>query len=288
MGYGGSDCPFCAGPLTGRLPPFPLLHISYCSSTSSPPASRRHRHVVLIKYLRARVSTKALAFPRSAAAGNRQHHNLGLSFSVHHSLHTLHTTHYTTLHCTGLLLLLLLLASRTYIHIQLLPTHLPPNISIIAANHRSSVSVRDSLLSFNFFNETGHKKLKNASAESLLDSRDSSAVVAKLAKPIPSNEGSNFIAITNPRHPNSNKMHQTSSRLLRMTEDDRPFTRVSLACKHVFGSSRLRLAANTRLFGNRILRICSLHLWSACRWLHIGFDSRTTCSRSHPRRPSTI
>ncbi|KAH8145167.1 uncharacterized protein LAJ45_10831 [Morchella importuna] len=70
----------------------------------------------------------------------------------------------------------------------------------MSAGHRSSLSVRDSLLSFNFFNDTGHRKLRNSSTESLLESRDSSANLAKL-------------------------MHQTSSRLLRMTSDDRPFTR---------------------------------------------------------------
>jgi hypothetical protein len=40
-----------------------------------------------------------------------------------------------------------------------------------------------------------------------------------------------------PRSDHSNKMHQTSSRLLRMTSDDRPFTRVRAYFLPVFDST---------------------------------------------------
>jgi hypothetical protein len=55
---------------------------------------------------------------------------------------------------------------------------------------------------------------------------------------------------------NHNKMHQTSSRLLRMTTDDRPFTRV---CSSGGSPTLIMLTCG------RISKICLQLWWSACR-----------------------
>ncbi|KAF4470949.1 developmental regulator flba [Fusarium albosuccineum] len=74
-----------------------------------------------------------------------------------------------------------------------------------------------------------YHRLRSASSQSLLSNLDS-----KLAsQPVPANNPpSQPYTSTDPNHPlpvktpsSENKMHQTSSRLLRMTDDDRPFTK---------------------------------------------------------------
>ncbi|KAH8654180.1 hypothetical protein BGZ61DRAFT_573479, partial [Ilyonectria robusta] len=75
-------------------------------------------------------------------------------------------------------------------------------------------------------------RFKSASNQSLLSSSNLDSALASQA-PTANHRLSQPYATTDPNQPppikappaTANKMHQTSSRLLRMTDDDRPFTR---------------------------------------------------------------
>lgn len=88
MGYGGGDCPFCAGPPTGGLPPFPLLHAADSPPRKSSPSPRGSDR------LSSRLSLNKS--PRLPTSSRQQH----LGFVVL-CLHT-HTrfTHHTHSHHT--------------------------------------------------------------------------------------------------------------------------------------------------------------------------------------------